>query len=223
MTRDVVAVGPDEDFKSVAKLMNLHEVSALPVVDRAGTLIGVVSESDLLAKERERGQERPLLGIKWSEEAAGNARTAADVMTSPAICIAPTASIPEAARLMYREAVKRLPVIDEKGQLVGIVSRADLIKTFTRSDESIRRDIIEDVVKRSLMIDARTVHVEVANGLVRLTGELESTSLAHLLEEMAGRVEGTVGVDSKLTGRLDDTRIHVDEPARALQLSADER
>ena len=223
MTRDVVAVGPDEDFKTVAKLMHLHEVSALPVVDHDGKLVGIVSESDLLAKERERGANRPLLGLRWSEDNLAAARTAGDVMTSPAICIAPDASIPEAARLMYREAVKRLPVIDQKGDLLGIVSRADLLKTFTRSDESIRRDVIEDVFKKSLFIDPRTVHVEVANGLVRLTGELESKSLAKLLVQMVGRVEGTVAVDSKLTSRLDDSKIHVDQPPRALQLSADER
>lgn len=223
MTRDVVAVGPDEDFKTVAKLMHLHDVSALPVVDHDGKLVGIVSESDLLAKERERGANRPLLGLRWSDDNLGAARTAGDVMTSPAICIAPDASIPEAARLMYSEAVKRLPVIDQKGDLLGIVSRADLLKTFTRSDESIRRDIIEDVFKKSLFIDPRTVHVEVSKGLVRLTGELESNSLAKLLVQMVGRVEGTVAVDSKLTSRLDDSKVHVDQPPRALQLSADER
>jgi CBS-domain-containing membrane protein len=223
MTKDVVSVGPEEDFKSVAKLMHLHEVSALPVVDQEGKLVGIVSESDLLAKERERGANRPLLGLRWNEDSLADARTAGDVMTSPAICIAPDASIPEAARLMYREAVKRLPVIGQKGDLLGIVSRADLLKTFTRSDESIRRDIIEDVLKKALFIDPRTVHVEVVNGLVRLSGELESKSLAGLLVKMIERVEGTVAVDSKLTGRLDDGKIHVDQPPRALQLSADER
>jgi CBS-domain-containing membrane protein len=223
MTKDVVSVGPEEDFKSVAKLMHLHEVSALPVVDQEGKLVGIVSESDLLAKERERGANRPLLGLRWNEDSLADARTAGDVMTSPAICIAPGASIPEAARLMYREAVKRLPVIGQKGDLLGIVSRADLLKTFTRSDESIRRDIIEDVLKKALFIDPRTVHVEVVNGLVRLSGELESKSLAGLLVKMIERVEGTVAVDSKLTGRLDDGKIHVDQPPRALQLSADER
>ncbi|HSP08715.1 MAG TPA: CBS domain-containing protein [Candidatus Dormibacteraeota bacterium] len=223
MTRDVVAVGPDEDFKTVARLMHLHEVSALPVVDRAGKLVGIVSESDLLAKERERGANRPLLGLRWNEDSISAARTAGDVMTSPAICIAPDASVPEAARLMYREAVKRLPVIDHSGDLLGIVSRADLLKTFTRSDESIRRDIIEEVLKKSLAIEPRTVRVDVLNGLVRLSGEVESRSLATLVVRMVERVEGTVAVDSKLTGRLDDSKVRVEPPARALQLSADER
>ncbi|MGA7911107.1 MAG: CBS domain-containing protein [Candidatus Dormiibacterota bacterium] len=223
MTKDVVAVSPDEDFKTVARLMNLHEVSALPVVDHAGKLVGIISESDLLAKERERGANRPLLGLRWNEDNLAAARIAGDVMTSPAICIAPDASIPEAARLMYREAVKRLPVIDQKGDLLGIVSRADLLKTFIRSDESIRRDIIEDVLKKSLSIEPRTVRVNVFNGLVHLSGEVESKSLATLVMRMVERVEGTVAVESKLTSRFDDSRVHVDSPAGALQLSADER
>lgn len=223
MTRDVVAVGPDEDFKTVARLLHLHEVSALPVVDREGRLVGIVSESDLLAKERERGANRPPLGLRWSADGLAEARTAGDVMTSPAICIAPDASIPEAARLMHRESVKRLPVIDHNGDLLGIVSRADLLKTFTRSDESIRRDIIEEVLKKSLAIDPRTVRVDVFNGQVRLNGEVESKSLATLVVKMVQRVEGTVAVDSKLTSRLDDSKVRVDLPARALQLSADER
>jgi len=223
MTRDVVAVGPDEDFKTVARLMHLHEVSALPVVDPEGKLVGIISESDLLAKERERGTNRPMLGLRRSEDNLAAARTAGDVMTSPAICISPEASIPEAARLMYREAVKRLPVIDHKGDLQGIVSRADLLKTFTRSDESIRRDIIEEVLKKSLSIEPRTVRVDVLNGLVRLSGEVETKSLARLITRMVERIEGTVAVDSQLTGRLDDSKVHVDPPQRALQLSADER
>lgn len=223
MTRDVVAVAPDEDFKTVARLMHLHAVSAVPVVDHEGKLVGIISESDLLAKERERGANRPLLGLHPNEDGIAAARAARDMMTWPAICIAPDASIPEAARLMYREAVKRLPVIDPNGDLIGIVSRADLLKTITRSDESIRRDIIEEILKKSLAIDPRTVRVEVFNGLVRLSGEVESRSLATLVTRMVERVEGTVAVDCRLTSRLDDSKLRVEEPPGALQLSADER
>jgi CBS-domain-containing membrane protein len=223
MTRDVVVVGPDEDFKSCVKLMNLHEVSALPVVDRDGKPLGVVSESDLLAKERERGAKRPLLGIRWGEDDAAAGRTAGEMMTRPAICIGPSASIPEAARLMHREAVKRLPVVDSSGVLIGVVSRADLLKTFTRSDESIRRDIVDDVIKKALFIEPKTVHVDVSNGLVRVSGELESKSLCNLLVRMVERIEGTVAVDSTLTYRLDDSRIRAENAPQALQLSADQR
>src|SRR5579872_3379378 len=223
MTRGVVAVGPDTDFKTCVRQMQEHQVSALPVVDSDRRLVGIVSEADLLAKERRRGERRPLLGIRWEDDGAAAGRTAGEVMTSPAICISPEASIPEAARLMYREAVKRLPVVDGKGVVVGIVSRADLLKTFTRSDEAIRHDVVSDVITRALFLDLKSLQVEVVSGIVKLSGELETRSLCNLLVEIVGRIEGTVAVESKLTWRLDDSRLRVDKPPRSLQLSAGER
>lgn len=224
MTKDVLTVGPEEDFKTCARLLQSRDVSALPVVDAHGRLLGIVSEADLLAKERERGARRPFLGIRWADEGgAAGARTAGQAMTAPAISIAPTATIPEAARLMYREAVKRLPVVDRSGRVIGIVSRADLLKTFTRSDASIRKDIVEEVIKKALVIDPRAVTVQVHDGVVDLRGELESKTLCNVLVRMAERVEGTVGVESALTYRLDDTKLRIEPPPRALQLSADER
>jgi CBS-domain-containing membrane protein len=222
MTTSVVTVEPQTDFKTCVRKMSAHQVSALPVVDYDRRLVGVVSESDLLAKERERDLG-PTLWNRVSGDVQAEGRTAAEVMTSPAICVSPTASIPEAARLMYREAVKRLPVVNEAGFLVGIVSRADLLKTFTRSDESIWRDIVDNVVKGALMIDPKSVKVEVVNGLVRLSGKLESKSLCRMLVRMVERVEGTVGVDSRLTFLFDDSHLKVEQPAQALHYTADQR
>lgn len=224
MTRDVVVVEPEEDFKTCVRLLNRHRISALPVVDRAARrLLGVVSESDLLAKERDRDSRPSLLSGRWLAEQAAASRTAGDVMTAPAIAIGPDATLPDAARLMYRKGVKRLPVVDPTGGVVGIVSRADLLKTFMRSDESIRHDVLEDLLRKSLFIDPSVVDVTVDRGLVRIAGELETKSLAELVVRMIGRIEGTVGVESRLTYRLDDTRLHVEGPAGALQLSAQER
>ena len=222
MTRNVVAVGPDTDFKTCVRRIQEHQVSALPVVDGDRKLVGIVSEADLLAKERRRGERRRLfVGSEADGQAAG--RTAGQVMTSPAICIAPDASIPQAARLMHREAVKRLPVVDANGVVVGIVSRADLLKTYVRGDDAIKRDIVGDVITRALFLDPKSVDVEVSNGVVKLSGELETRSLCRLLIEMAQRVEGTVAVESKLKWRFDDSRLRVEKPPRSLQLSADER
>ena len=223
MTRNVLVVEPDTDFKTCVRRMQEHHVSALPVVGDDRKLVGIVSEADLLAKERRRGERRPLLGVRPEADGQAAGRTAGHVMTSPAICISPDASIPQAARLMYREAVKRLPVVDANGVVVGIVSRADLLKTFVRADADIKRDIVADVITRALFLDPRSVEVDVDNGVVRLSGELETRSLSRLLIEMAQGIEGTVAVESKLTWRLDDSRLRVEKPPRSLQLSADER
>ena len=223
MTEDVVVVEPDDDFKTCVRLLRLHRISALPVVDpQTRRLIGVVSESDLLAKERERNLKPTLTG-RWMAEHVIAARNARDVMTSPAIAISPAASLPDAARLMHRKGVKRLPVVDESGGVVGIVSRADLLKTFMRTDEAIRRDIVDDLLMKSLSIDPAGVDVKVDRGVVQIRGELESKSLAELVVRMIGRLEGIVGVESGLTYRFDDSRLRVEVPAGAFQLSAQER
>jgi CBS-domain-containing membrane protein len=223
MTREVVVVGPATEFKDCVNLLRQHSISAVPVVNRDREVIGIVSEHDLLAKEERRGAKRPRIRIPrvWDQVAAG--RTAADIMASPAITIRPNASIPEAARLMHKMRVKRLPVVDENGKLVGIASRADLLRTFLRSDEAIRKEIKDQILRHILFIDPKSIGVEVSDGLVRLSGSLETRSLAALLVRLVEGVEGTVGVDSRLAYRLDDTHIRVGLPPRALQLSADER
>jgi CBS domain-containing protein len=220
MTREVVIAEPQTPFKDCLDLIRIHAVSALPVVSEDGSVLGIVSEADLLAREELRDARPARIPIGRSKSSA---RTAADVMTSPAITIAPTASVPEAARLMRKTHVKRLPVVDAYGRLIGIASRIDLLKTFMRSDESIRKDIADEVLRKTLFIDPKTVEVDVTDGLVRLGGQLETRSLANLVVRMVERVEGTVGVDSKLTYRFDDSKLHLDLPPRALQLSAQER
>lgn len=223
MTRDVIVVRPDTDFKTCVRRIQEGRVGAMPVVDEDQKLVGIVSESDLLAKERRRGERRPPLRLRWEEDDQAAARTAGEVMTSPAICIAPDASLPQAARLMRREAVKRLPVVDRNGVVVGIVSERDLLKTFVRSDDAIRRDIVGDVITRTLFLDPNSVDVDVTNGVVRLSGEVETRSLARILTDMVLRVEGTIAVDSKVRWRLDDSKLRIEKPARSLQLAADER
>ncbi len=222
MTKDVVTVDPDTNFKDCVNLLRLHGISALPVVNKDGLLLGIVSEFDLLAKEAERGAKPTTGGGRFKRKLAAG-RTAAYVMTSPAIAIGPDASIAEAARRMHRERVKRLPVVDGTGKLIGITSRFDLLKPFMRSDESIRKEVVDHVLSKVLVIDPKALDIEVRSGLVSLNGELETKSLADLVVRLVESVEGTVGVDSKLTWKLDDTHLGVEPPAGALQLSADER
>ena len=219
MTKEVVTVVVSTDFKTCVDLLRVHRISAIPVVE-GDFVLGIVSEFDLLLKEEGRDA---FAHLKRSQRSQASARTAGDVMTHPALCIGCGASITEAARLMHKRAVKHLVVVDEHGRLVGIVSRHDLLKSFLRSDESIRREVADDLLAKALWIDKDAMTVHVQDGVVTLTGELETKSLADLATRLVGWIEGVVGVDSRLGFRLDDTHIKAELPPNALQLSAGQR
>jgi CBS domain-containing protein len=160
MTREVVCVDEETPFREIAALMADCKISALPVLDADGRVVGVVSEADLLPKEEFpqgppgarllEGRRRRGLRAK----AAGD--TAVELMTAPAITIAPDASLAEAARLLHRHQIKRLPVLDPAGPLVGIVSRVDLLQVFLRSDDQIAQEVRQDVLRRALGMDPDT-------------------------------------------------------------------
>ena len=210
MTKDVVTVRPDTSLKDVAALLSTHGISGLPVV-RDGEVLGVVSEADILFKERGPAR-RPegLLGKLRSRrgDVAAlklEARTAGEAMTAPALTISPRRRVAEAARLMIEKAVNRLPVVD-RGELVGIVTRADLVRAFNRSDEEIEREIREDVVVRTFWMAPHDVTIEVVDGVVRLAGVVDTKTLAGLLPRFVHAVPGVVSVDAELTWRVDDTK-----------------
>jgi CBS-domain-containing membrane protein len=211
MTRTVVVVREQAPFKEVVRLMDEYRVSALPVVDATARLVGIVSEGDLLLKEGQASEDgvddRHVLPSRRrrTERAKSEATVAADLMTSPVVTVAARTSLPDAARLMHRHAIKRLPVVSSDGFLEGIVSRADLLKVFLRTDEEIRREVAEDVVQRTMWIEPDTVRVQVADGVVQLQGELEQKSLVPVLADMVRRVEGVVDVQNQLTFDVDDT------------------
>jgi CBS domain-containing protein len=219
MTKEVVTVGVETDFKACVDLLRAHGISAIPVVD-GDFVLGIISEFDLLLKEESREPDAHL-GRRQERQATG--RTAGDVMSSPALCVGMSASLAGAARLMHKRSVKRLPVVDTQGRLVGIVSRHDLLKAFLRSDESIRREVAEDVLGGALWIDPRSFDVKVQDGVVTVTGEVESKSLAQLLTRLVAAVAGVVDVESMLTFRLDDTHLKPEPAQLAQRLSADER
>ena len=150
MTTPVVTVGPATPFKEIVAQLAEHRVSALPVVDDAGRVLGVVSEADLLLKEEFPGPDQNI-PLFWTrrrrlEREKAAASTARDLMTVAVVSISPDASVPEAARRMHTANVKRLPVIGQGGRLVGIVSRADLLKVFDRPDGDIHREILDEVI-----------------------------------------------------------------------------
>jgi CBS-domain-containing membrane protein len=125
-------------------------------------------------------------------------------MTTPAVTVSPTATITEAARRMHTAGIKRLPVVDETGRLVGIVSRADLLKVFTRPDEAIWREIMDDVIVGDFMMDPSRFFIEVVDGVVLLQGKAERSSLIPYLVRTVQHVEGVVRVEDQLSFDVDD-------------------
>jgi CBS-domain-containing membrane protein len=133
-------------------------------------------------------------------------------MTRSVVTITPEASIGEAARVMGRRNVKRLPVVDLEGELVGIISRADVVGAFTKPDDIIEDEIREDVIRRLLFLDPEVVTIGVSDGVVTLEGELENRTEAHLLEELTRRIAGVVRVESRLGYKVDDRKLERDYP-----------
>ena len=155
MTTNVVAVGTETPLKDVADILSEFRISGLPVVSERGTVLGVVSENDILVKERGTEPLRGLVGrliagdaVKLEAKLA--AKTAGEAMTSPAVTITADRPVSAAAAEMVERRINRLPVVDEDGKLVGIVTRADLVKAFARSDEEIIRELRDDVMTRAL-------------------------------------------------------------------------
>jgi CBS domain-containing protein len=213
MTREVVTVGEQESFKELVALMAECRVSALPVLDEGGRVVGVVSEADLLLKEE--FPEGPAGGRLFQgrrhrmERAKAAGDTAVELMTAPAITIGPDATVAEAARLLQRHQIKRLPVVDPAGPLLGIVSRADLLKVFLRSDDQIAREVRQEVLLRALWVNPDTVVVEVRDGVVTLTGQLERRSLIPIAVSLVRGLDGVVDVVDRLTFEVDDSPIMV--------------
>ena len=213
MTREVVTVANQASFKEIAATMAEHRVSAVPVLDADGRVAGIVSEADLLLKgEFPDGPpgRRLFQGHRQRVErakAAGD--TAAELMTAPAVTVDPDASVTEATRLLHRHGIKRLPVVDPAGPLLGIVSRADLLRVFLRSDSQIAQEIRQNVLVRAMWVDPDAVTVQVRDGVVTLTGELERRSLIPITVSLVHGLDGVVDVVDRLTFELDDSPMMV--------------
>jgi CBS-domain-containing membrane protein len=213
MTTRVVSVTKTTSFRTMAVGLRDHRISAFPVLDDDGKVIGVVSEADMLAKEAldsephgMPGRIAGLLRRKEYEKARGT--TAGDLMTSPAVTVAPDDAFERAARLMYTRKVKRLPVVDANGHLVGIVGRSDLLAVFDRSDEDIRKEVTDDIMLDQFLVDPTALHVTVENGVVTLSGIPEVESVGREIVDRARHVQGVVAVRDRLDypppgGRLD--------------------
>ena len=201
MTTPVVAVRPATSFKELAALLREYRVSGFPVLGDDQKVIGVVSEADLLAKEAlsadHAGTITAIMRHKDLEKADGV--TAGDLMTRNVVTVRPDDTVEHAARLMYTLQVKRLPVVDADGSLVGIVSRADLLTVFDRTDEEIRAEIVNDVILHEFLIDPALFRVTVADGVVTVVGAPETAELGHNLMTRIRKVRGVVAVHDELS------------------------
>ena len=202
MTHTVAAVGRGATFKEIVRMMQDWKVSALPVLEGEGRVVGVVSEADLLPKEefRDGDPDRYTQLRRLSDLAKAGAVTAGELMTSPALTVHADATLAQAARTMARAKVKRLPVVDEVGMLQGIVSRADLLKVFLRDDEEIAEEVRREMVAYLFPAPSSAVRVAVRDGLVQLSGRIRDTSLVPVAARLVRAVEGVVDVEFALSG-----------------------
>jgi len=208
MTTSVVRVRRDTGFKEIAKLLAEYDITAVPVVDDDERPVGVVSEADLLRKEAGQLDPAgllPALHPRPTDRARQEATTAEGLMNSPAVTARPQWTVVEAAQVMERHRVKRLPVVDEADRLVGVISRADLLRVFLRGDRAIREEIGRDVLVRTLGIAPSAVTVRVVDGRVSLSGTVERKSLIPVTVRLCRGVDGVVDVSEQLDYRADDT------------------
>jgi CBS domain-containing protein len=214
MTVRVHIAGPLTPFKILVRLIEENRISAIPVVDERGMPVGVVSESDLLLKERRgelESEGSPLhLWRRRQEKAKADGTLAADLMTAPAITVGLQASITEAARIMQERKVRRLVVVDARGRIAGIVSRSDLLQVFLRTDEDLHDEVVNRILPAVLPADAGAVEVDVESNVITLSGEVDRRSDADIVARLACEVDGVVDVINRLTFRWDDTtqRVH---------------
>ncbi|MFF0428674.1 CBS domain-containing protein [Streptomyces sp. NPDC004520] len=190
MTHTAIAIGRDASYKEIVALMDQWKVSAVPVLEGEGRVIGVVSEADLLPKEEFRTDEpRP---DEFAAASKARALRAGELMSSPAVTVHPDATLAEAARIMATRRVKRLPVVNGVGLLEGVVSRSDLLKVFLRTDAEIEEEIRHSVLGESAA--SVGLEVTVADGVATIRGSLSDRSLVPLVARAARAVEGVVDV-----------------------------
>lgn len=209
MTADVKTIGPDAPLKEAATLMVKVGISGLPVVDNAGKVLGIITEADFVTAEANRSwgrQRRRLLTNFLGETEHPKAKTVGDVMSRNPHTIDRGSTVTEAARKMTDHGVKRLPVVLPDGTLDGIISRADVMGAFARSDEALQSEVTNDIAFGILQFADGDVVVDVVDGVVHLSGGVSTRSEARLFAELSSRVEGVVSVESDVTWITDDTK-----------------
>jgi CBS domain-containing protein len=220
MTRSVISVRPDTPLREVARLLDEHRISGVLVVDEQGALLGVVSEADFLVEAQggaavlRRSPIARLFGRPGDPGSPGDrhfASTASELMTSPVITIGPAELIADAAAVMTRERINRLPVVED-GRLVGIVTRADLVRSYVRTDEQLAQAIRDDVLLRTLWLDPKQFEVTVTDGIATIRGSVDRRSSAEMIARTAVLVPGVRDVVAEVHWTIDDAAIRNPTP-----------
>jgi CBS-domain-containing membrane protein len=205
MSTHVIAVRRSAHYKEMAAMLHRMRLSAFPVIDEDNKVIGVVSETDLLTKEALEGSvPRTVQGMtRQRVQSQVNGVTAADLMTKPAVTIGPDQTVTDAARLMYNRRVKRLPVVNGDGTLIGIVTRSDVLSVYSKPDPQIQSEITEDLIRGTFGCDPAKFTVTVKDGIVTVEGTPETTQVGLDIIDAARHMEGVVAVRDRLTYSAD--------------------
>ncbi|AZS69835.1 hypothetical protein DDE74_01605 [Streptomyces lydicus] len=190
MTDDVVSARSGTPADDVARWLAEYDINGLPVVDAEDRVIGVVSATDLKRVRRAPAAEGML--------------TAGAVMSAPARTVRADDSVVRAARLMSTSGVERLPVVDEEARLVGMITRRDVLQIFARPDADIRDEVTDEIVVRALWLSPQSVDVAVHDGVVTLSGHVESSGSVALTVWMTRQVDGVTAVINRLTYQHED-------------------
>jgi CBS domain-containing protein len=201
MSTHVIAAHASATYKELAAMLHYQRVSAFPVVDEDNKVIGIVSETDLLAKAALEGTVPETLQSlpQQRERTRVSGLTAAELMTRPAVTIGPDAPVSHAARLMYNKRVKRLPVVGDDGVLLGIVSRSDVLSVYSKPDEEIRDEVTRELARGHYLPDPGMVGVTVKDGIVTIAGKPETTEDGLDMVAAARHMEGVVAVRDRLS------------------------
>lgn len=207
MTTDVVSVTRDMPFKEMVELLAAERVSGAPVVDADGVVVGVVSETDLLSKRARPAGRSWRLRLSGRTSRGEQGTVVGDLLTAPAVTAHADTPVATAARLVLRRGVTRLPVVDDAGRLVGIVCPRDLLRAFLRPDTLLAAEINEQVFRHALgiVVTSATVTVEVHDGVVTLSGQVDRKSQIPAALELTAQVEGVVDVIDQLGFVFDDS------------------
>jgi CBS domain-containing protein len=209
MSRDVVTIAPETPLRHAAAILSENRISGAPVCSSGGEVLGVLSEADILRKAE---GVAPTYGrrLRWllrrldDETAKVEARTAGEAMTAPAITIGTSDPVASAARIMIDRRINRLPVVSS-GVLVGIVTRADLVRAFHRSDEELAAEIRDEVLLRALWLSPAELSLSVQDGVVALSGAVDTEVDAAIAERLIRMVTGVVDVHTDLRPRVGRT------------------